>query len=115
LAEIEGPREHYSTAADLDRWGTALLRGEALSAAALDLTFTPHAKVGPESGFDPSLSYGYGWFLGPTHRWIGGMTPGFRAAMWQFPAEALNVVMLWNNEVTDSHRLFGALRPLLSA
>jgi CubicO group peptidase (beta-lactamase class C family) len=113
LAEIEAPREHYSTAADLDRWGTALLRGETLTTAGLDLTFTPHAKVGEGSGFDPSLSYGYGWFLGPRHRWIGGMTAGFRAQMWQFPEERLNVVMLWNNEATDSQRLFNRLRPLL--
>ena len=29
------------------------------------------------------------------------MTPGFKAQMWQFPAERLNVVMLWNNERVD--------------
>lgn len=113
LAEVDGPREFYSTVADLDRWGTAMLNGEVLDEAGLALTFSPHAKVGPGSGFDPSLGYGYGWFLGPRYRWIGGMTAGFRSAMWQYPEERLNVVMLWNNERVDSHRLFGKLRPIL--
>ncbi|HLI64951.1 MAG TPA: serine hydrolase domain-containing protein [Caulobacteraceae bacterium] len=114
LAEIEGPRELYSTVADLDRWGAAILAGTALSAAAAALTFTPHAAVDQDSGFGTGLSYGYGWFLGPDYRFIGGMTEGFRATMWQFPAEELNVVMLWNNEPIDSGRLLRALRPLLS-
>jgi len=79
------------------------------------LSFTPHAHVGPGSDFDPSLDYGYGWFLGPGYRWIGGMTAGFRAAMWQYPAERLNVVMLWNDERVDSQRLFRALSSILLA
>jgi CubicO group peptidase (beta-lactamase class C family) len=113
LAGVEAPREFFSTVADLDRWGGGILNGEVLTKAGIALTFTPHARVGPGSDFDPSLSYGYGWFLGPGYRWIGGMTAGFRAAMWQYPAERLNIVMLWNNERIDSHRLFGALRPVL--
>lgn len=113
LAEISGPREFYSTVADLDRWGTALLDGEVLSEAALELTFSPHAHVEAGSGFDPSLSYGYGWFLGDRFRWIGGMTGGFRSAMWQYPDERLNVIMLWNNERIDSSRLFKKLRPIV--
>jgi len=113
LAEVDGPRELYSTAADLDRWASALLDGRVLDAAGVELTFSPHARVGPGSDFDPNLSYGYGWFLGPTYRWIGGVTGGFRAALWQYPSERLNVVMLWNNETVNSHRLFAALRPVL--
>ncbi|HEY1753412.1 MAG TPA: serine hydrolase domain-containing protein [Caulobacteraceae bacterium] len=113
LAEADGPRELYSTAADLDRWGCAIMAGEVLSPDGAALTFAPHAHVGPGSDFDPSLDYGYGWFLGPGYRWIGGMTAGFRAAMWQYPAERLNVVMLWNNERVDSQGLFRALAPIL--
>jgi hypothetical protein len=41
------------------------------------------------------------------------MTPGFKSAMWQFPSERMNVVMLWNNESVNSHRLFETLRPIL--
>jgi CubicO group peptidase (beta-lactamase class C family) len=113
LAEVDAPREFYSTVVDLDLWGSGLLSGRVLDSAGLASTFTAHAQVGPGSDFDPSLGYGYGWFLGPDYRWIGGMTAGFRAAMWQFPAERLNVVMLWNNESVDSHRLFETLRPIL--
>jgi CubicO group peptidase (beta-lactamase class C family) len=113
LAEVDGPKEFYSTAADIDRWATAMLDGEVLDDAGLDLTFSPHARVAPGSGFDPALSYGYGWFLGDRFRWIGGMTAGFRSAMWQYPDERLNVIMLWNNERIDSHRLFGTLQPIL--
>lgn len=113
LAEVDGPREFYSTAADLDRWGLAILDGEVLNETGVELTFSPHARVGADSGFDPTLSYGYGWFLGDRFRWIGGMTPGFRSAMWQYPDERLNVVMLWNNERVDSHRLFAQLRSIL--
>jgi CubicO group peptidase (beta-lactamase class C family) len=113
LAEIDGPREFYSTVGDLDRWAIALLDGKVLSEAALQLTFSTHARVEPGSDFDPSMSYGYGWFLGDRFRWIGGMTSGFRSAMWQYPDERLNVIMLWNNERIDSHRLFRKLRPIL--
>jgi CubicO group peptidase (beta-lactamase class C family) len=113
LAGIDAPREFYSTVVDLDLWGTGILNGKVLDDSSLALTFTPHAQVGPGSDFDPSLGYGYGWFLGPNYRWIGGMTPGFRAQMWQFPAERLNVVMLWNNENVDSQHVFRALRPIL--
>jgi CubicO group peptidase (beta-lactamase class C family) len=113
LAEADGPREFFSTAADLDRWLTAILDGRALNEASARLTFTPHAAVGENSGFGPGLLYGYGWFLGPGFRWIGGLTAGFRAQLWQFPAERLNVVMLWNNERVNSQRLFARLRPIL--
>ena len=113
LAEIDAPREFYSTVADLDRWGSAVLNGDVLNPAGLELTFTPYAQIGPFGDLDPSLRYGYGWFLGDRFRWIGGMTAGFKAAMWQYPDQRLNVIMLWNNERVDSQRLFGTLRPIL--
>lgn len=113
LAEIEGPKEFYSTVGDLDRWATALQRGEILSQTGMALSFTPYATVGPGFDFEPNLRYGYGWFLGDRFRWTGGMTGGFRSAMWQYAQERLNVVMLWNNERTDSHGLFAVLRPIL--
>ena len=116
LAEIDAPREFYSTVADIDRWGIGLLEGEVLDGRGLELTFSPHARVEPGSGFDSLGShYGYGWFLGEKYRWIGGMTAGFRAAMWQYPEERLNIVMLWNNERVDSHHLFRTLKPVLFA
>jgi CubicO group peptidase (beta-lactamase class C family) len=113
LAEVDMPRELYSTVGDIDRWACALLDGKVLDEAGLGLSFTPYARIGAWGGLDPNLGYGYGWFLGPGYRWIGGMTAGFRSAIWQFPAERLNVVMLWNNERVDSHSLFTAVRPIL--
>lgn len=114
LAEIDAPREFYSTVADIDRWGIGVLDGEILDAQGLALTFSLHARIEPGSGFDSlGYGYGYGWFLGENFRWIGGMTAGFRAAMWQYPEERVNVVMLWNNERVDSHHLFRTLRPVL--
>ena len=115
LAEVEAPRELYSTAADLDRWATALLDGTVLDSSGAELTFTPHARMGADSGFDPSTSYGYGWFLGRNFRWIGGMTEGFRASLWLFPNERTNVVMLWNTEAANSYQLFMELRAILFA
>jgi CubicO group peptidase (beta-lactamase class C family) len=115
LAEIDAPREFYSTIGDIDRWGTALLNGEVLDDEGLALMASPHAQIDSESGFDPSLRYGYGWFLGDRFRFIGGMTEGFRSVMWQYPQERLNAVMLWNSEGVDSSGLFRTLRPLLLA
>jgi CubicO group peptidase (beta-lactamase class C family) len=113
LAEIDGPREFYSTVGDIDRWATALGQGRVLDPARLALMLTPHARVGDFGGFDPATQYGYGWFLGQGFRFIGGMTPGFRSTLWQHPHERLNVVMLWNNEAVDSGALMRALRPIL--
>lgn len=113
LAEIDAPRELYSTVEDLDRWATAMRRGEVLDEEALALAFTRHANVGGWAGLDPKCDYGYGWFLEDGVRWISGMTAGFRAALWQYPDERLNVVMLWNNERINSHAIMGSLRPLL--
>jgi CubicO group peptidase (beta-lactamase class C family) len=115
LVEVDGPREFYSTVGDLDRWAVALLDGKVLNEAGRAMSFTAHAHIGPDSGFDPSWNYGYGWFLGEDYRFIGGMTEGFVSAMWQYPDERLSVTMLWNNESVNSFRLLGALRPLLRA
>lgn len=109
LAIVSAPRELYATAADLDLWGRALYAGRALSPDAAVRSFTSYGT----STFDPTLGYGYGWFLGKSFRMIGGQAPGFRSAMWQFPERELNVIMLWNDQDVDSHLLFRRLRPLL--
>jgi len=109
LAIVPAPRELYATAADLDLWGRALYAGRVLSPDAAARSFTSYGT----STFDPTLGYGYGWFLGKSFRMIGGQAPGFRSAMWQFPERELNVIMLWNDQDVDSHLLFRRLRPLL--
>jgi CubicO group peptidase (beta-lactamase class C family) len=109
LAIVPAPRELYSTAADLDLWGRALYAGRVLSPEAAKRSFISYAAT----TFDPTLGYGYGWFLAQPFRMIGGQAPGFRSAMWQFPERQLNVIMLWNDQAVDSHQLLRRLRPLL--
>lgn len=109
LAGIVAPREFYATAGDLDLWCQGLLDGRVLSPEAERLSFTSRGTV----DFDPDLGYGYGWFLGKDFRLIGGGTPGFRSELWQYPEQRLNIIMLWNDETINSHRLFWKLRPLL--
>lgn len=109
LAEVDAPRELYSTVGDLYLWCRAMLKGDILSPGAAARSFTSYGEV----DFDRNLGYGYGWFLGNSFRLIGGGTPGFRSELWQFPAKGLSVIMLWNNAAIDSHRLFRTLRPAL--
>lgn len=109
LAIVTAPRELYSTAADLDLWGRAIRAGQVLSPDMAKRSFTSYGT----STFDPTLGYGYGWFLATPFRMIGGQAPGFRSAMWQLTQPELNVIMLWNHDAVESHRLFGRLRPLL--
>ncbi|WP_207909934.1 serine hydrolase domain-containing protein [Rhizobium sp. BK251] len=111
LARVTGPRELFSTVTDLTLWSHALLNGQILSPDAERLTFRSYGTV----DFDPNLGYGYGWFLGRNFRLIGGGTPGFRSEFWQFPDKQLTVIMLWNEQSIDSHKLFRTLRPLLFA
>ncbi len=109
LSGVDAPGELYSTVGDLHKWCDALLNGVILSQEALQAMFTPYAEV----DFDQALKYGYGWFLGHRFRLIGGGTPGFRSEIWQYPDEKVNVIMLWNDEKVDSHRLFRAIKPLI--
>ncbi|WP_245554945.1 beta-lactamase family protein [Cohnella laeviribosi] len=82
-SEVEAPRELFSTVRDLNKWCEALLNGMILSPESMEKMFTPYLSV----SFDPSLKYGYGWFLGHDFRLFGGGTPGFRSEIWQFPNE----------------------------
>ncbi|WP_249730448.1 serine hydrolase [Paenibacillus sp. J2TS4] len=81
LSEVEAPRELFSTVWDLNKWCEALLNGNILSQESMQKMFKPYLSV----SFDPSLKYGYGWFLGHHYRLIGGGTPGFRSEIWQYP------------------------------
>lgn len=109
LSEIDAPGELISTVRDLNKWCDALIEGSILSPAALELIFKKYETV----DFDPELKYGYGWFLGDNFRLIGGGTPGFRSEVWQYPEPKVNVIMLWNYEKVDSHRLFHAIKDLI--
>ncbi|WP_018758028.1 serine hydrolase domain-containing protein [Paenibacillus terrigena] len=108
LSEVDAPRELFSTVRDLNKWCDALLNG-VLSQESIDKMFRPYLSV----SFDPTLKYGYGWFLGDHFRLIGGGTPGFRSEIWQFPDEKVNVIMLWNYEKVDSHKLFHTIKDFI--
>lgn len=109
LSGIHAPGELYSTTGDLDIWCNALFQGELLSQHSLEIMFTPY-YVTP---FDPYLHYGYGWFIGPDYRLIGGGTPGFRSEIWYYPQLDTRIIMLWNYEKVDSHRLFREIKHIV--
>lgn len=109
LSEVEAPGELFSTVYDLDKWCQALFSGKLLAQETMDKMF----KAYYATTWDPDLSYGYGWFLGPGFRLIGGGTPGFRSEIWHYPVQDLRVIMLWNYEKVDSHLLFNRIKPAL--
>ncbi|TDF99881.1 class A beta-lactamase-related serine hydrolase [Paenibacillus piri] len=109
LAAVDAPGELYSTVGDLNLWCDSLLDGKVLSQQSMKSMLTPYAVT----DFDPSLRYGYGWFIGSGFRLIGGGTHGFKSEIWQFPEQRLNVIMLWNYEKANSHNLFRAIRHLI--
>jgi CubicO group peptidase (beta-lactamase class C family) len=103
----EAPGELYSTARDLKRWCDALFDCPLVSPRTLQLMFTPHGRV------DPSLQYGYGWFLAPRFRMHGGGTPGFVSRIRQYPEQKVSVVLLFNSTHMDPDAVFGAVEPLV--
>ncbi|SMF80311.1 CubicO group peptidase, beta-lactamase class C family [Paenibacillus uliginis N3/975] len=109
LCGIDAPGEFYSTTRDLDIWCDALFQGKLLSRSSLETMFTPYYIT----TFDPDLHYGYGWFLGSDFNLIGGGTPGFRSEIWHYPGLDTRIIMLWNYEKVDSHRLFHQIKPLV--
>lgn len=109
LCEVDAPGELYSSARDLNTWCRALMDGRLLAQSSMKAMFKGYVAV----DFDPSMMYGYGWFLGDRFRLIGGGTPGFRSEVWHYPENKVNVIMLWNDEKVDSHKLFRRIRPLI--
>jgi CubicO group peptidase (beta-lactamase class C family) len=103
----EAPGELYSTAPDLKRWCDAMFDCPLVSSETLALMFTPHGQV------DPSLDYGYGWFLAPRFRTHGGGTPGFVARIRQYPEQQASVVLLFNATHADPDAVLAAVEPLL--
>jgi CubicO group peptidase (beta-lactamase class C family) len=103
----EAPGELYSTARDLKRWCDAMFACPLVSPQTLELMFTPHRRV------DPSLQYGYGWFLAPRFRTHGGGTPGFVSRIRQYPEQKASIVMLFNSTHTDPDAVLATVEPLL--
>jgi len=99
----------YSTVEDLYRWDQALYT-EALVAPDLHTKmFTPFAAI-PESFASiheiTGFGYGYGWFIGRLFNrqvfFHPGGIEGFRASIYRFPADRVTVIVLSNQESTDT-------------
>ena len=78
-----------------------------VSPQTLEMMFTPYGRV------DPSLQYGYGWFLGSRFRTHGGGTPGFVSRIRQYPEQKASIVLLFNSTHADPDAVLGAVEPLV--
>jgi CubicO group peptidase (beta-lactamase class C family) len=92
----------YSSLDDLEKWDRALREYTLLSAAEMEPALTPVRPTGgPAAAPDgPSVSYGFGWFLGPYrgHKRMShdGETIGFRTTIQRFPEDRLTIIVLAN-------------------
>src|SRR5579863_5031449 len=108
LSEFEeAPGELYSTVQDLKKWCDAMFDCPLVSPQTLTLMFTPYGQV------NPSLHYGYGWFLAPRFRMHGGGTPGFLSRMRQYPEQKVSIILLFNSDHMNAEMIFSAVEPLI--
>jgi CubicO group peptidase (beta-lactamase class C family) len=103
----EAPGELYSTVQDLKKWCDAMFDCPLVSPHTLQLMFTPYGQV------DPSLQYGYGWFLASRFRMHGGGTPGFLSRIRQYPEQKVSIILLFNSDHMDPETILCAVEPLL--
>jgi len=103
----EAPGELYSTVRDLKVWCDAMFDCPLVSPQTLKLMFTPYGQV------DPSLHYGYGWFLAPRFRMHGGGTPGFFSLIRQYPEQKASIIVLFNTDHMNAKTILSAVEPLL--
>ncbi len=107
LSEFEAPGELYSTVQDLKKWCDAMFDCPLVSPHTLSLMFTPYGQV------DPSLQYGYGWFLAPRFRMHGGGTPGFLSRLRQYPEQKVSIILLFNSDHMSPETILSAVEPLI--
>jgi len=99
----------YSTIGDLYRWDQALYSEALVTKQLREQMFTPFASI-PEpvaSGLESSdVGYGYGWFIGRQFNrqviFHAGGLEGFHTNIYRFPAERVTVIVLSNQERTDT-------------
>ncbi|HLJ35441.1 MAG TPA: serine hydrolase domain-containing protein [Ktedonobacteraceae bacterium] len=101
----EAPGELYSTVYDLKKWCDAMFDCPLVSSQTLKLMFTPYGQV------DPSLQYGYGWFLTPRFRVHGGGTPGFISRIRQYPEQHVSIILLFNSDHVNPETIFSTVEP----
>lgn len=107
LSAFEGPGELYSTVKDLKIWCDAMFDCPLVSPETLQLMFTPYAQV------DPSLQYGYGWFLAPRFRMHGGGTEGFLSQIRQYPEQKVSIILLFNFDQVNTKMVTSAVESLI--
>jgi len=107
LSEFEAPGELYSTVQDLKKWCDGMFECPLVSPHILTLMFTPYGQV------DPSLHYGYGWFLAPRFRMHGGGTPGFLSRIRQYPEQKASIILLFNSDHMNTETILSAVEPLI--
>jgi CubicO group peptidase (beta-lactamase class C family) len=107
LSELEAPGELYSTARDLKKWCDAMFDCPLISPQSLERMFTPHGQV------NPTLHYGYGWFLAPRFRMHGGGTPGFVSRIRQYPEQKVSIILLANSDHLNPETILSAVEPLI--
>ncbi len=103
----EAPGELYSAVQDLKIWCDAMFDCPLVSLQTLTLMFTPYGRV------DPSLQYGYGWFLAPRFRMHGGGTPGFLSRIRQYPEQKVSIILLFNSDHMNPETILSAVEPLI--
>ncbi len=103
----KAPGELYSTVQDLKKWCDAMFDCPLVSPSTLQLMFTPYGQV------NPSLHYGYGWFLAPRFRMHGGGTPGFISRIRQYPEQKVSIITLFNSDRTNPEMILNAVEPVL--
>ena len=93
----------YSNVEDLAKWDRALRENTLLSAAEMQVAFTP-VKVpgGAKTDDGTPTEYGFGWFLDPykgrKRTWHSGTTTGFRTYIERFTDEGLTIIILCNRD-----------------
>src|SRR5260370_34092180 len=65
--------------------------------------FKPYGQV------DPSLQYGYGWFLASRFRMHGGGTPGFLSRIRRYPEQKVSIILLFNSDHMDPETILARL------
>src|SRR5258708_34545732 len=103
----DAPGELCSTVQDLKKWCDAMFDCPLVSPQTLTLMFTPYGQV------DPSLHYGYGWFLAPRFRMHGGGTPGFLSRIRQYPEQKVSIILLFNSDQVSAETILSAVEPLI--
>ena len=89
------------------QWCDAMFDCPLVSPHTLELMFTPYGRV------DPTLQYGYGWFLAPRFRMHGGGTPGFLSRLRQYPEQKVSLILLLNSDHVNTETIFDVVESLI--